>query len=79
MVTEFTEHIAELREISNDDAELMTSKVLSRAYSTIHLVGLSDNGKQALYHWDTSNPDARASLIPLTERDVDSLNTIIIW
>ncbi|WP_227380026.1 hypothetical protein [Haladaptatus halobius] len=76
---ELTEHIVELREISDGDAEVMASKVLSRASSTIHLVGLSDNGKRALYHWETSNPGAWASLIPFDERGVDSLNAIIIW
>jgi hypothetical protein len=79
LFAELTEHIVELREISNADAEMMASKVLRRAYSTINLVGLSDNGKCALYHWDTSNPGAWASLIPFDERGVDSLNAIIIW
>ncbi|MFB9807058.1 hypothetical protein ACFFQF_18285 [Haladaptatus pallidirubidus] len=79
LFAELTENIAELRETPKDDAEVMASNVLSRAYSTIHLVGLSDNGKRALYHWDTSNPGAWASLIPFDERGVDSLNAIIIW
>ncbi|WP_266080711.1 hypothetical protein [Haladaptatus caseinilyticus] len=37
---EVSEEIAELCDTSQKDAELMASKVLSRAYSQIKLVGL---------------------------------------
>ncbi|WP_227357090.1 hypothetical protein [Haladaptatus salinisoli] len=48
--TELTEHIVELRETSHDEAEVMASNVLRRVDSSIHLVGLADNGKRALYN-----------------------------
>ncbi|WP_227380870.1 hypothetical protein [Haladaptatus halobius] len=76
---ELSEEIAELRETSQEDAELMASKVLSRAYSHTKLVGLSIDGKRALYHWDTLNPPAFASLAPFDEREVDSKNAVIVW
>ncbi|WP_435159063.1 hypothetical protein [Haladaptatus sp. DFWS20] len=76
---ELPEEITELRDTSQEVAELMASKILSRAYSQVKLVGLSIDVKGALYHWDTLNPSSFASLAPFDEREVDSKNSVIVW
>ncbi len=46
---ELTEVIQTLRDCSTEEAELMASKVLSRAYSSTYLVRLTDGGRCAVY------------------------------
>ncbi|WP_224337906.1 hypothetical protein [Haloprofundus halobius] len=77
LVAELAEEIEALRECPSEDAELMASKVLSRAYSSTKLVGLTDDGRRAVYWWDFSPGFVLIS--PFDLKGVDGKNGIQIW
>nr|WP_233340528.1 hypothetical protein [Haloprofundus sp. MHR1] len=74
---ELTNAIKTLRDCSAEEAELMASKVLSRAYSSTYLVGLTDGGHRAVYWW--SFTPGFASIVPFDVDGVNGENGIQIW
>ncbi|WP_224448754.1 hypothetical protein [Haloprofundus salilacus] len=77
ILEEFAMEIERLRDCSVEDAEVMASNVLGRAYSSTHLVGLTDGGRRAVYWW--SFTPGFVSISPFDVDGVDGENGIQIW